>query len=409
MTTVASSVALVCTQPIWVVLVERLRGRPVTARTGIGVGVAVVGVVLLTGVDVTVSTRALWGDLLALAGGAFAAGYVLAGAEARRVLPNPVYTLGCYGLAGLLLGALAVADGQAMAGYDSRTWWLLVALMVGPQLLGHSVFNRVLPSVGATVVSVAILLEVLGAALIAWWWFDEVPPAAAIPAAALLLAGLYLTVTGDRTGPVPTGPPATPGSPPARLGVPGRIRLTGTSSFLPDSVRGIAGTASMRSGTWRGDSSTRRAAAMRARRSSSSVDARRPARRTAPARPAAVVAGGVLEVHDEAVGHLGQGLDHGVEVAGAEADAAAVEGGVGAAGDGAGAVVGEGDPVAVAPHAREVGEVGGPQPRAVGVAPEPDGHRRHRRGDDQLAGGARRHRLAVGVERLHRAAEEAGG
>ena len=56
-------------------------------------------------------------------------------------------------------------------------------------------FNRVLPSVGATVVSVAILLEVLGAALLAWWWFDEVPPAAAIPAGVLLLAGLYLVAT----------------------------------------------------------------------------------------------------------------------------------------------------------------------------------------------------------------------
>lgn len=226
MTTVASSVALVCTQPVWVVLFERLRGQPVPRRTATGVAVALVGVVLLTGVDVTVSARALWGDLLALAGGAFAAGYVLAGAEARKVLPNPVYTLGCYGLAGVLLGALALADGQAMAGYDARTWWLLVALVVGPQLLGHSVFNRVLPSVGATVVSVAILLEVLGAALIAWWWFDEVPPAAAVPAAALLLAGLYLTVTGaatyeGRSGPGPQGPPASPGSPPARAAGPG--------------------------------------------------------------------------------------------------------------------------------------------------------------------------------------------
>ena len=230
MTTVASSVALVCTQPVWVVLVERLRGRPVSRRTATGVAVAVAGVLLLTGVDVTVSTRALSGDLLALAGGAFAAGYVLAGAEARKVLPNPVYTLGAYGLAGLLLGALAVADGQDMAGYDSRTWWLLVALMVGPQLLGHSVFNRVLPSVGATVVSVSILLEVLGAALIAWWWFGEVPPAAAVPAAALLLGGLYLTVTGTatdaatrdaRSGPAPSDRPGSPGSPPARVAGPG--------------------------------------------------------------------------------------------------------------------------------------------------------------------------------------------
>jgi drug/metabolite transporter (DMT)-like permease len=62
-------------------------------------------------------------------------------------------------------------------------------------LLGHSVFNRVLPSVGPTVVSVAILLEVLGSVLLAWWWFDEVPPAAAFPAGALLLAGLAVVAT----------------------------------------------------------------------------------------------------------------------------------------------------------------------------------------------------------------------
>lgn len=200
LTTVASSVALVCTQPVWVVLVERLRGRPVGRRTGTGVALALGGVVLLTGVDVSVSSRALWGDLLALAGGAFAAGYVLVGAEARRTLPNPVYTFGCYAVAGILLGLLAAGSGQAMTGYDGRTWLVLVALTVGPQFLGHSVFNRVLPSVGATVVSVAILFEVLGSALIAWWWFDEVPPAGAVPAAGLLLWGLYRVVTDQRPG-----------------------------------------------------------------------------------------------------------------------------------------------------------------------------------------------------------------
>lgn len=208
LTTVASSVALVCTQPLWVVLAERVCGRPVGRRTGTGVALALVGVVLLTGVDVSASSRALWGDLLALAGGAFAAGYVLVGAEARRQLPNPVYTFGCYGVAGILLGVLAVGSGQSMTGYDGHTWLVLVALTVGPQFLGHSVFNRILPAVGATVVSVAILLEVLGSALIAWWWFDEVPPAGAVPAAALLLWGLYRVVTDQATS-VPLEAPVT--------------------------------------------------------------------------------------------------------------------------------------------------------------------------------------------------------
>ena len=52
---------------------------------------------------------------------------------------------------------------------------------------------------------------------------------------------------------------------------PARIRFTGSSSFLPDSVRGITGTTSIESGTWRGDSSEASARLMRPASSSSST------------------------------------------------------------------------------------------------------------------------------------------
>jgi drug/metabolite transporter (DMT)-like permease len=194
LTSVASSVALVCTQPVWAVALAARAGERPGRRTVSGVLVAFAGVVVLSGVDLSVSARALGGDALALAGGALAAGYMHVGAEVRRTVPNPVYTLGCYGLAGVLLGLACVGSGADLVGFDARTWWLIVALTVGPQLLGHSVFNRVLPAVGATVVSVAVLLEVIGASLLAWWWFGEAPSAAAIPATALLLAGVALVV-----------------------------------------------------------------------------------------------------------------------------------------------------------------------------------------------------------------------
>lgn len=198
LTTVASSVALVCTQPVWSAALASRAGEPVGRRTWMGVGLALAGVVVLSGVDLAVSGRALAGDALALAGGALAAGYVRVGAEVRRTVPNPVYTLGCYGVAGVLLGLACLGVGDDLGGFDARTWWVIIALTVGPQLLGHSVFNRVLPDVGPTVVSVAVLLEVVGAALLAWWWFGEVPPAAAIPATALILAGVGLVVIDAR-------------------------------------------------------------------------------------------------------------------------------------------------------------------------------------------------------------------
>lgn len=195
LTTVASSVALVCTQPVWTALLAGAGGQAVGRRTWLGIGVAVAGVVVLTGVDVAVDAGALAGDALALAGGMLAAGYVVAGAAVRRTVANEVYTFGCYAVAGLSVALLAVVAGDDLGGYDARTWWLIAAIVAGPQLLGHSVFNRLLPAVGATTVSVAVLVEVLGAALLAWWWFGEVPPAGAVPAAVLLVAGVGLVVT----------------------------------------------------------------------------------------------------------------------------------------------------------------------------------------------------------------------
>src|SRR3954447_26827081 len=65
-TSVASATAIVCTQPIWVALLARARGHHVPPRTWLGIGVAMVGAILLTGVDFSLDTRALVGDLLAL-------------------------------------------------------------------------------------------------------------------------------------------------------------------------------------------------------------------------------------------------------------------------------------------------------------------------------------------------------
>ena len=107
--------------------------------------------------------------------------------------------------------------------------------------------------------------------------------------------------------------------------------MTGASSFLPVSVRGIAGTAAIVSGTWRGESCERSAAAIRARSSSSSVG---DDEQHQLARAALVV----LEVHDQAVRAPRGAPRHRVELARPHAHAAAVERRVRAAGDDAGAL-----------------------------------------------------------------------
>src|SRR5207253_1546477 len=95
--------------------------RPRPHRRG-GGGGAVGGAVLLTGVDVALSGRALVGDLLALAGGALAAAYVTVGGEVRQTVSTTLYTTICYSTAAAVLGLLCLGGGQALGGFDGRTW-----------------------------------------------------------------------------------------------------------------------------------------------------------------------------------------------------------------------------------------------------------------------------------------------
>lgn len=195
-TTVASATALVSTQPIWAALIAHRSGARIASRVWAGIVIAVCGAALLTGADVSASADALGGDLLALAGGVFAAGYMVTGSAVRRRVSTVSYTTICYTTTAVALLAVCVVGGVALAGYSAGAWWRLVALTVGAQFLGHSLFNRVLRSVSPTMVSLAILFEVPGATLIAAVWLHQTPPATAVPGLLLLLAGITVVVTG---------------------------------------------------------------------------------------------------------------------------------------------------------------------------------------------------------------------
>jgi len=208
-TTVAASVVLVSTQPVWCALLARAQGEAVGRRAWVGIGLALLGVMVATGVDLGGSGRAVRGDVLALAGGALAAGYVSVGAVVRRTVSTTEYTAGCYSVAAAALLVAALAGGQHLAGFSARTWLCLAAITIGPQLLGHSVFNRLLRTVGPTVVSVAVLGEIVGASLLAAWWFGQDPPAGLVPAAVCIGVGVVLVV---------------------RSGSPERVALTGVET-----------------------------------------------------------------------------------------------------------------------------------------------------------------------------------
>jgi len=193
-TSVASATALVCLQVGWVVLLGRLLGVRSSRQVWAGLAVALAGVLVVSGVDFTISTRALAGDGLALIGGVFAAGYTIAGGKARQQMSTTAYTSICYSTSALLLLGAAAIGGVQLWGYDKESWLLVIAVTVVAQLLGHSIFNHLLATVSPTVVSLTLLLEVPGAALLAGVLLNQAPPLAAYGGLALICLGLALVV-----------------------------------------------------------------------------------------------------------------------------------------------------------------------------------------------------------------------
>jgi len=198
MTSVASATALVTTTPLWTILLMRLFGKRAPRAVWIGTIVAFAGVLVLTGVDMSLSPQALLGDLLALGAGLAAAGYMLLGAEVRRTVSTTAYTLVCYATTAVALLGVCLVAGTPLSGWSAGVWWQIALLMVAAQLLGHSLSNRVVRTLGPSVTSTAILLETPGAALIAAVWLGQWPPVAAYPAVALILLGLVLVARGGR-------------------------------------------------------------------------------------------------------------------------------------------------------------------------------------------------------------------
>ncbi len=200
LTTVASSTALVATQPVWAALFAKARGRQISRSMWCGIAISLSGAVWLAGADFAVaSPRALLGDALALLGAILAAAYVTAGEQVRASVGTNVYSAVVYGIAACLLLVIAGATKTTLNGWDADQWSSIIALTVFGQLIGHTLINRVLLTTSATVTSTAILFEMPGSTLIAAVWLQQTPPTQVWPALALVLVGLYLVVRAQAT------------------------------------------------------------------------------------------------------------------------------------------------------------------------------------------------------------------
>ena len=173
-TSVASSVVLVTTHPIfvgiggWLFLKERIGMNLV-----LGIALTVLGSGLISYGDMSLSKEALMGDGFATLGAIAASGYLLVGRKMRKDQDLLSYIFPVYSTAGLILILLSLIFQKPFLGYSTSTYLFLFLLALVPQLMGHTTFNWALKYLPASMVAITILGEPLGSTILAYFILGE--------------------------------------------------------------------------------------------------------------------------------------------------------------------------------------------------------------------------------------------
>lgn len=194
MTTVAAGTGIVALQPIFASLFVKFSGGHIPSRAWLGMTVSFVGVLLVSGVDLHISLRSFLGDLAAFISAALAALYMMVGARAQETIETATYTAICYFVCAITVLPYSILNSLQLLHFTANEWWIVGGLILGAQILGHTMFNSTLKRVSPAIVSLVIFFEVPVSSILALWWLDQRPSIWVLPGIAMILCGCALVV-----------------------------------------------------------------------------------------------------------------------------------------------------------------------------------------------------------------------
>ncbi|MBX3015791.1 MAG: DMT family transporter [Caldilineaceae bacterium] len=193
-TTIAHSLALVYTAPIFVALFSWLfLQEGLTSRKWLGTLVAVGGVAVLAGFEPQADQRMLWGDLLAVGSAVCFGLYSVFGRSQRNAYALFAYAGVVYLLGGLWLLPTALVN-FSPAGYTWQAVTSVLALGLFPLALGHTLYNAALRLTNATLANLVATQEVTGGILLGILLLNEWPSLQSVIGVLITLFGIVLVV-----------------------------------------------------------------------------------------------------------------------------------------------------------------------------------------------------------------------
>ncbi len=194
-TSVASSTVLVTLQPIFAFIGTYLFFKEkISWQALLSAMVAISGSIIISWGDFQIGGTAFYGDMLALLGCAFITTYLLFGQDVRQRLSLITYTFIVYSISTVALFFYVLIKGESFGPHPAMDWVWFLLLAIIPNLFGHTLFNWSLRWVSTNVISIAILFEPVGAAIMAYYIFNETLSMTQIIGGSIVIIGIGLFV-----------------------------------------------------------------------------------------------------------------------------------------------------------------------------------------------------------------------
>jgi drug/metabolite transporter (DMT)-like permease len=198
-TSVAASVIVVNSSPIWVIILSFLIFQEkITKYQFFGLILVIIGLFFISLVsDLQQSSNNVnEGLVLALFGAIMFAIYLIIGKQirSRYTIPNIPYVFIVNLSCTFFLILIAVFQGENVLSFhmDDIIWF--IALAIGPSLLGHALLIFSMKYISAQTVSLAVIGETIGASILGWLILREIILWPTLIGGVLVITGIYLSI-----------------------------------------------------------------------------------------------------------------------------------------------------------------------------------------------------------------------
>lgn len=195
-TSVASSLVIVATQPIWsAILGVIFLKEKISFRGFLAIFISLLGIVGIAVIDYGGLSNTILGDIFALFAAIFASLYLVMGRSVRDKIPLSVWLFNIYFISSMIILFTAIGFRVKMGGFSLKTYLMFFLMALIPSFIGHTLLNYSVRYIEAYKVQLGIILEPIVSSILAYFVFFEKPSLFFYPFALLSFIGVILGIS----------------------------------------------------------------------------------------------------------------------------------------------------------------------------------------------------------------------